>query len=215
MTCYTLYFNYDCWHKIKHYILYGGFQAIYQDNNIITNILLVLQREKKVLYKEGGSNGERGSLSKSTDALLLVLSGNDTPAVKAWCLKLCGQSIPLFVSSGIFCGALMRPKNLRLNGSLFHPLICSVEMNGKMSRIVFQVQDVYCDGVESTEDGVVLAQTTIDDDLHQTKDNLTTPSLAMGSSLNVLVLCHDNVVVTAIKMKDLCLSFVLWMDPWS
>jgi len=165
-----------------------------------------LQGKKIVLYEEGGSNGERGRLSKSTDALLLVLSGNDTPAVEAWCLKLRGQSIPLLVSSDILGGALMRPKNLGLNGSPFHPLICSVEMN-VMGRMILQVQDVYHEGVESIEDGIILAQTAIGDDLHQAKDNLTTPSLAMGSSPQVLVLCHDNVVVTSIRNEGFVSAF--------
>ena len=52
--------------------------------------------KKIVLYEEGGSNGERGPLSKLTDTLLLVVSVNDTPAKKTLMFETAWSIYPTF-----------------------------------------------------------------------------------------------------------------------
>lgn len=162
-----------------------------------------LQGKKIVAYEEGGSNGLGGSDARSTVALLLVSTASSGTPLEAWLMPVCGDSRALCVSSNVLGAALFRPFQL---SEAFLPLMVTADkMNEK--EVILEVQPL----VESLSAGSLgvgdVITCAIINQRKVRQFNFTPPTLAMGTWPEVLVCCHESLVIAVIRRKGLLVAY--------
>jgi len=186
--------------------------------------------DKKFLaYEEGGSNGFPGHQSRSTVALLLVTpktkegttnksspSSSSSVAVEAWCLHLgSSNTSPLCADPDTQGAALFRPNTLGIDDRPYRSLLCLVNednSNGTIGYIIrihklSKVPSQITDAQPSLVLDMILASTQLDMTEYSDTIYQCPSKLVMGDSPNVLVLCHDDHVVLAMRQNGLIVAY--------
>lgn len=160
-----------------------------------------LQAKKIVSYEEGGSNGEGGSAIRSTVALVLVSQASSGTPLEAWLMPISGGSRAICVSNDVLGAALFRPS--RASNAFFPFMVIANELNE--NEIVLDVQQLV-DSENSFAIGNVLTSVVIDQHKFRNID-LNPPTMAMGTMPEVLICCHETIVIAIIRRKGLFLAY--------
>mmetsp|Transcript_9082 Transcript_9082/g.13252 ORF Transcript_9082/g.13252 Transcript_9082/m.13252 type:complete len:2301 (+) Transcript_9082:206-7108(+) len=160
-----------------------------------------LQGKKIVSYEEGGSNGKNGSDVRSTVALILVSQASSGTPLEAWLMLICGGSRAILVPNNLSGAGLFRPS--RAPKAFFPFMVTANEMNEK--EIVLNVH-LLVNSQNLFAIGDVLTSTIIDQRKFR-KIDLMPPTMAMGTMPEVIICCHEIIVIAIIRRKGLLLAY--------
>ena len=168
-----------------------------------------LQGKKIISYEEGGSNGESGTLIRSTMALLLTSTSTTEAPVEAWCLPVTGGTNGLLMEDDILSGTLVLPRDVDGgDSSEFLPYVVEAISIENNHEIVLEVTSI---GMDSSSGalvkGDVVARSIIADayaDRH-----VLEPPMAMGNAPEVYCCSHKHHIILAIRKKGIVLAYTL------